>query len=91
MFPARRIEGSQLAFEAFLPYTTPPMSMDRDAAVEAVLALVGAGVLAVIIMWIGSTYTNGTLTESGGLALVGAIAFFIVFMSLIGIGLSRRY
>ena len=65
--------------------------MDRDAAVEAVLALVGAGTLAAIVMWIGSTYTNGTLTEDGGIALVGAIAFFIVFMSAIGIGLSRRY
>lgn len=65
--------------------------MDRDAAVEAVLALLGAGTLATIIIWIGSTYTNGSLTGDGGLALVGAIAFFIVFMSAIGVGLSRRY
>jgi len=65
--------------------------MDREAAVEAAVAFVGVGTLAVIIMWIGSTYNDGALSPDGGLALVGAIAFFIVFMSVIGIGLSRRY
>jgi hypothetical protein len=65
--------------------------MDRDAVVEALVALVGVGMLAAIITWIGSAYTDGALTSEGGLALVGAIAFFIVFMSVIGIGLSRRY
>jgi hypothetical protein len=65
--------------------------MDRDAVVEAAVALAGVGTLAAVILWIGTTYTDGTLTETGGLALVGAIAFFIVFMSAIGLGLSRRY
>ena len=67
------------------------MSMDRDAAVEAAVAFVGVGTLAAIIIWIGTVYVDGSLSEDGGLALVGAIAFFIVFMSAIGIGLSRRY
>lgn len=65
--------------------------MDRDAVVEAVVAFAGAGTLAAIIIWIGSAYTDGSLTDEGGLALVAAIAFFIVLMSAIGIGLSRRY
>lgn len=65
--------------------------MDRDAAIEAAVAFVGVGTLAAIIIWIGTAYTDGALTEEGGLALVGAIAFFIVFMSAIGLGLSRRY
>jgi hypothetical protein len=65
--------------------------MDRDAAVEAVVALFGVGTLAAIIIWIGATYYDGALTDQGGLALVGAIVFFIVFMSAIGLGLSRRY
>jgi hypothetical protein len=65
--------------------------MDRDAVVEAAVALLGVGTLAAIILWIGSTYSDGTLTETGGLALVAAIALFIVAMSAIGLGLSRRY
>lgn len=65
--------------------------MDRDAVVEAVVAFVGVGTLAAIVIWIGATYTDGSLTDEGGIALVAAIAFFIVFMSAIGVGLSRRY
>mgnify|MGYP005844538781 CR=1 FL=1 len=65
--------------------------MDRDAVVEAAVAFLGVGTLAAIIVWIGTAHVDGSLTEDGGLALVGAIAFFIVFMSVIGLGLSRRY
>ncbi len=79
------------AFEAFFSRTTPLVDMDRDAVVEAVVAFVGVGTLAAIIIWVGTAYTDGALTDEGGLALVAAIAFFIVFMALLGIGLSRRY
>ncbi len=65
--------------------------MDRDAVVEAAVALVGVGTLAAIIVWIGTAYNDGSLTPEGGLALVAAVAFFIVFMSALGLGLSRRY
>lgn len=65
--------------------------MDRDAVVEAAVALLGVGTLAAIIVWIGTAYNDGSLTADGGVALVVAIAFFIVFMSAIGLGLSRRH
>ena len=65
--------------------------MDRDAAVEAVVAFVGVGTLAALIIWVGRTYSDSGLSADGGTALVGAIAFFIIFMSVIGVGLSRRY
>ena len=65
--------------------------MDRDAVVEAVVALVGVGTLAAAIVGIGLTYGGDGLSADGGTALVGAIAFFLVLMSAIGVGLSRRY
>jgi hypothetical protein len=83
--------GTKVRFEALLPDSTAKPSMDRDAAVEAVVAFVGVALLAGVIMWIGTAYTNDGLTGSGGIALVGAIGFFIVFMSVVGLGLSRRY
>ncbi|MFO7927180.1 hypothetical protein [Natronomonas sp.] len=64
--------------------------MDRDAAVEAVVALIGVGTLAAIIIWIGTAYYDSALSEQGGIALVGAIVFFILLMSVIGLGLARR-
>ncbi len=65
--------------------------MDREAVVEAIVAFVGVATLVAIIIWISTTYTDGALTETGGLMMVGAIAFFIVLMSILGLGLSRRY
>lgn len=65
--------------------------MDRDAVVEVIIALLGVAVLAGSIIYIGSAYGNGTIASEGGIMLVGAIAFFIVLMSIIGIFLSRRY
>lgn len=81
----------EAGFEALLTATIAPTGMDRDAAVEAVVAFVGVATLAAVIILIGSLYNEDGLTSEGGLALVGAIAFFIVFMSSIGLGLSRRY
>lgn len=65
--------------------------MDRDAAVEAAVALVGVGTLVATIIFIGTEYNDGGLSADGGLALVIAVTCFIVLMSVIGIGLSRRY
>jgi hypothetical protein len=81
----------RLAFEALLAHTVGIPTMDRDAVVEAIVAFVGVATLAAIILYIGNTYNDGGLSGDGGVALVGAIAFFIVFMSIIGVGLSRRY
>ncbi|QLD87495.1 hypothetical protein HWV07_12885 [Natronomonas salina] len=65
--------------------------MDRDAVVEAAVAFVGVATLAGLIVTIGSVYYDDGLSSDGGLALVGAVAFFVVFMSAIGLFLARRY
>jgi hypothetical protein len=80
-----------VGFEALLPATSAQAAMDRDAAVEAAVAFVGVGSLAAIIVGVGMAYGNSGLSGDGGLALVGAIAVFVVVMSGIGIGLSRRH
>lgn len=65
--------------------------MDRDAAIEAIIAFVGVGIMAAAIIYIGSTFGDGEIQPEGGLILVGAIAGFILMMGLIGLFLSRRY
>lgn len=87
----RRVALPDDGFEALLPATIGLAGMDRDAAVEAVVAFAGVGTLAAIILGVGATYGDSQLSPDGGLALVGAVGFFIVLMSVIGIGLSRRY
>jgi hypothetical protein len=78
-------------FEALLPARFALAGMDRDAVVEATVAFVGVGSLAAIIIGVGMTYGNSRLSEDGGLMLVAAVGFFILLMSAIGVGLSRRY
>lgn len=65
--------------------------MDRDAVVEAAVAFVGVATLTALILGIGSVYNDSGLSGDGGIALVGAIAFFIVLMSVIGVLLARRH
>ncbi len=78
-------------FEALLATTSGSQTMDRDAVVEAIVAFVGVATLAIIVIGIGRIYNENGLSGDGGLALVGAVGFFIVFMSVIGYVLSRRY
>ena len=63
--------------------------MDREAVVEALVAFVGVASLAAAIIWIGTTYGLQSQPE-GGLALIVALALFIVVMSVVGVFLSRR-
>ena len=81
MIRSGRVSPVVVGFEALLPATSAQAAMDRDAAVEAVVAFVGVGMI----------YGNSGLSGDGGLALVGAVAVFVVMMSGIGIGLSRRH
>jgi hypothetical protein len=89
--PDRRQSTRTVGFEALLPATFALAGMDRDAAVEAAVAFVGVGTLAAIIIGVGMTHGNSQLSGDGGLMLVAAIGFFIVLMTAIGLGLSRRY
>ena len=91
MARAGRSPAPVVGFEALLPATFALAGMDRDAVVEATVAFVGVGSLAAIIVGVGMAYGNSELSGDGGLALVGAIAVFVVTMSGIGIGLSRRH
>ncbi|MES3518187.1 MAG: hypothetical protein PPP58_11030 [Natronomonas sp.] len=64
--------------------------MDREAAVEAAIAIGGVVVMVAVVVWIGTAYGADGLGPDGGLALVGAVGFFILLMSGIGIALSFR-
>lgn len=64
------------------------MDVDRNTVVEIAVS-VGAVVLFVaVIVAIGDAYNRGGLSTDGGMALVGAIAGFVVVMSLLGVGLA---
>lgn len=64
--------------------------MDREVVIEAAVAFVAVALLTAMIIGVGVRYNSNGLTPAGGLALVGSVAFFVVFMSVVGYLLARR-
>ncbi|MFB6135151.1 MAG: hypothetical protein ABEJ04_00140 [Halobacteriaceae archaeon] len=63
---------------------------DREAVVEAGVAIAGAGLFVLIAILAGVLYGQKALSTTGALVLVGGIVVFIVGMSAIGYWLSER-
>jgi len=63
--------------------------IDRESLIEAVAALVSVGVMLGALVYIGSTYgTANALGDEGAKVMVGVIVGFIVFVTLLGVGLA---
>ena len=65
------------------------MDVDRDTVVEIAVSVGTVALFIAVVVAIGDTYNQGGLSTDGGMALVGAIAGFVVVMSLLGIGLAH--
>lgn len=67
------------------------MDVERETVVEVAVSMVTVGLFVALIVGVGMLYsTDGGFTETGALALVGAIVLFVLVMAGVGIGLSRR-
>lgn len=65
------------------------MDIERETVREIVVSLGAVAFFVVVIVAIGATYWNGTsLSEVGGLALVGSIFLFVIVMTVVGYYLS---
>lgn len=64
------------------------MDVDRETVVEIVVSVGAVGLFVAAILAIGEIYNQGGLSTDGGMALVGAIAAFVVLMTLVGVGLA---
>lgn len=66
------------------------MATERETVVEIAVSVVSVGLFIAVIVGIGSTYNSDGLTNEGALALIGAIAGFVVLMSLVAYFLAGR-
>lgn len=66
------------------------MELDAEARRQIVLAVGAVGFFIVLIIAIGSTFSGEALATTGALALVGAIALFVLVMGVVGIYLARQ-
>jgi len=66
------------------------MELDRETTVEIVAALVPVLFLLAMLVFVGETYaTDGSLSATGGKALVGVIVVFVALLAGLGLWLSR--
>ena len=61
------------------------MEIERETVVEAAISFGAVLVFVGAVAFVGMQYrTNGHLSETGGLAMLGAIGLFVVVMAVVG-------
>ncbi|MFW5903385.1 MAG: DUF7472 family protein [Halolamina sp.] len=66
------------------------MDIERETIVETGAAILPVLVFIVLLVYLGSNYSsNGDLTETGGLVVVGLLVLFILGMAGIGYWLAN--
>jgi hypothetical protein len=67
------------------------MEIGRETVVEIAVSVAAVGLFVAVILGIGTAYGSAAnLSEQGALALIGAIAVFIVAMMGVGYFLAGR-
>lgn len=66
------------------------MELDAEARRQIVLAVGAVGFFIALIVAIGAAFSGEALATTGALALVGAIALFVLVMGVVGVYLARR-
>ena len=62
------------------------MDIERETVVEAGVSLAAAAVFIVAVLVVGMQFrSNGGITGTGGLAVVGTIGFFVFLMAAVGV------
>lgn len=66
------------------------MDIERDTVVEIAISVTAVVLFALAILAIGTQYYDNGFSQEGAVALVGAVAGFVVVMSIAGYVLAGR-
>lgn len=67
-----------------------PITLERDTVLEIVAAVVPVVLMIGVLAVIGTRYsTSGTLSPTGGTAIVGVMVVFVIVMTGVGLWLDR--
>jgi hypothetical protein len=87
------IPAREAGFEALLrwPGKVAGMEIERETILQAGISFAAVLLFIAATVVIGTTFrTNGNISGTGGLAIIGAIAFFIVLMTGVGFWLAYQ-
>lgn len=72
------------------PRKRPAMEIERETMLEIAVSVGAVIVFVALIVGIGATYGGQGLSSEGGIALLAAIAGFVLLMTAVGFFLARR-
>ncbi|MFC4450845.1 MULTISPECIES: DUF7472 family protein [Halorussus] len=67
------------------------MEIDQETRREILVGVVSVGLFVGSLMWVGTTYGDGSLTQTGALAVVGVIVVFVLLMTGVGYWMAQQY
>lgn len=65
--------------------------MDNETRRDIAVSVGAVGLFVALLMGVGMTYGTNGLTQTGALAVVGVIVFFVLLMTVIGYWLANQY
>lgn len=65
------------------------MDIERGRVIEIAVSIAAVGGFVAVLVGIGLRYNEAGMEPDGGLALLSAIAVFVVVMGIIGYGLAN--
>lgn len=66
------------------------MNVERETLRDIVVSVGAVGVFIALLTWVGTTYSNDGLTETGAIAVVAVIVFFVLLMTGIGYWMAHQ-
>jgi hypothetical protein len=81
-----------VVIEALLPIPWEAIAMvDKETRREILTGVGSVGLFIALLAWVGATYGNGSLTQTGALAVVGVIVLFVLLMTGVGYWMAQQY
>lgn len=66
------------------------MNIEQETLRDIVVSAGAVGLFVALLAWVGTTYGENGLTETGALAVVGVIVFFVLLMTGIGVWMAYQ-
>ncbi|WP_158058751.1 DUF7472 family protein [Halorussus halophilus] len=65
--------------------------MDHETRRDIVVSVGAVALFVALLMGVGMTYGGNGLTQTGAIAVVGVIVFFVLLMTVVGYWLANQY
>ncbi|USZ67132.1 hypothetical protein NGM10_10360 [Halorussus salilacus] len=66
------------------------MNIERETLRDIAVSVGAVGLFVALLYWVGTNYSNDGLSETGAIAVVAVIVFFVLLMTGIGVWMAYQ-